>query len=155
MRNPVVIAILLLGLTAGVAEGGAAPVVPEAAQARIKAKAASLAYAPTRIPIGFRYRSWQYRQGALRISFRNQAGWEITFVAVPLAGSCRRGMQKSFQLAGNKVYWSETPTEQQAWRCVARRNRPPVRLVAASPQPSTRLAAVGLGSVASSGKMLQ
>jgi hypothetical protein len=154
MRRLLVIALLAFGSGAVAAHAATAPIVPRSAQAKIAAKAPALAYAPTRIAIGFRYYSWEHRPGVLRIRFRNKAGWEITFVAQPFQGSCRDGMTKSFQLAGNKVYWAQGATEQQAWRCVVGRNGRPVRLVAASTQPPTRFADVGLGTVVASGKRI-
>jgi hypothetical protein len=90
----------------------------------------------------------------MRIWFRNKAGWQIVFVAAPLRGDCRAGMEKSFQLAGNKVYWSHTASDQQAWRCVIGPSKQAVRLVAASPEPPTKFADVGLGTVVASGKFL-
>ena len=65
--------------------------------------------------------------------FTNKAGWEITFVSAALRGLCRAGDQ-DLQLDGNKVYWSQTADEQQAWRCVRNGRGLRVRLVAASPQ---------------------
>ena len=62
-------------------------------------------------------------------------------------------MEKSFQLDGNKVYWSHTGAEQMAWRCVKPSGRQ-VRLVASSPQPPTKFADVGLGRVVASGKRI-
>ena len=82
---------------------------------------------------------------ALYERFTNKAGWEITFVSAALRGLCRAGSIKTFQLDGNKVYWSQTADEQQAWRCVRDGGGLWVRLVAASPQPPTKLAASGLG----------
>jgi len=60
-------------------------------------------------------------------------GWEIRFIVLRTSGSCRTGMEKSFQLDGNKVYWSHTGAEQQAWRCVTGPYGRQVRLVASSP----------------------
>jgi hypothetical protein len=56
--------------------------------------------------------------------------------------------------AGNKVYWAHTANEQQAWRCVRAPSGRMVRLVAASPQPPTTFADVGLGAVVASGRYL-
>ena len=109
------------------------PVVPVATQARIAKVRPSLAYAPTRMLIGFRFRSWRTGPAAVYERFTNKAGWEITFVAAPLRGTCRAGRSKTFQLDGNKVYWSQTRNEQQAWRCVRNRGGLWVRLVAAQP----------------------
>jgi hypothetical protein len=145
--------VALAAFVVPVAAAAAKPVVPTAVQVRIKAKAPSLAYVPTRLAIGFHYRRWEYRQGTVRIWFRNKAGWEIVFVAARLHGACRAGMEKSFQLDGNKVWWAHTAIEQQAWRCVVGRSSL-VRLAAASPQPPTRFADVGLGRVAASGKRI-
>jgi hypothetical protein len=156
MRVIPVTVVLSLALGAGATAAASArtPVVPAAVQARIKARAPGLAYVPTRVALGFRYSGRGLVPGAVRIRFRNRAGWEIAFVAAPLRGDCRTGMEKSFQLDGNKVYWSHTANEQQAWRCVVGPSGRAVRLVAASPQPPSRLADVGLGIVAASGKYI-
>ena len=114
----------------------------------------SLAYAPTRMLIGFRFRSWRTTPAAVYERFTNRAAWEITFVAAPLRGTCSAGKTKTFQLDGNKVYWSQTRNEQQAWRCVRNRSGLWVRLVAASPQPPTKLADTGLGRVVASAKRI-
>jgi hypothetical protein len=148
--------VLLLALVvAAPAAATGPPIVPRAAQLQIVRRAPGLAYAPTRIAIGFRYAGWQQTSTVVRISFSNRAGKRIRFVVRPQAGSCRRGMEKSFQLAGNKVYWSRTNAEQQAWRCVARPDGRLVRLVASTLQPSTRFADVGLGRIVASGKRIR
>jgi hypothetical protein len=132
---------------AGTAAAAAAtPVVPAFTQGQIAKTVPSLAYVPARLAIGWRYRRWTHRGGVLRIFFADKAGHEITFVAVPLIGKCRTGMEKSFQLAGVKVYWSHTANEQQAWRCVNG-----VQLVAASSLRPDQFADVGLGRIAASG----
>jgi hypothetical protein len=146
-----VIAMLAL-VAAGAAGAAASPVVPAAVQTQIARRAPQLAYVPTRMLLGFRYRTWKAEAGVVRIWFRNRAGWEITFVAAPLRGGCRAGMEKSFQLAGNKVYWGHRVTEQEAWRCVPGRARRTIRVVAASAQPPTTLADVGLGRVVASAR---
>ena len=97
--------------------------------------------------------NWQKSPSNLEITFDNKAGWEIRFIALPTSGSCRTGMEKSFQLDGNKVYWSHTGAEQMAWRCVTSPSGRKVRLVASSPQPSTKFADVGLGRVVASGSI--
>jgi hypothetical protein len=132
----------------------AVPAVPVATQAQIARARPSLAYTPTRMLIGFRFRSWRTGPAAVYERFTNKAGWEITFVATPLRGTCRAGKVKSFQLDGNKVYWSRTVNEQQAWRCVRNRSGVWVRLVAASPQPPSKLADTGLGRVVASAKRI-
>ncbi len=130
------------------------PPVPLPVQAQIKHRAPLLAYVPTRTTVGFRYSQWLRTTETVQIEFLNKAGWEINFVATRQYGPCRTGMEKSYQLDGNKVYWSHTGAEQQAWRCVTGALGRQVRLVASSPQPPTKFAAVGLGLVVASGKRI-
>jgi hypothetical protein len=139
--------LIAVAVAAGTAAAAAAtPVVPAFTQGQIAKTVPSLAYVPARLAIGWRYRRWTHRGGVLRIFFANKAGREITFVAAPLTGTCRAGMEKSFQQAGVKTYWSHTANEQQAWRCVNG-----VRLVAASSLRPDQFADVGLGRIAASG----
>jgi hypothetical protein len=123
--------------------------VPVAVQHQIAQKAPLVAYVPARLGIGWHYKRWTH-QGALRIFFSNRAGREIVFVASPFKGNCRAGMTKSFQLDGNKVYWSQTATAQQAWRCVNG-----MKLVATTSLPPNRFADVGLGIMAASGHRIR
>jgi hypothetical protein len=120
--------------------------VPVPVQHAIVQKAPLVAYVPARVAVGWRYRRWTYQGGAVRIWFANKAGREITFVAAPFRGNCRAGMEKSFQMAGVKVYWGRTMNEQEAWRCVNG-----VKLVAATSLPPDRFADVGLARLAASG----
>jgi hypothetical protein len=125
--------------------------VPAAVQAQILEKAPLVAYAPSRLAPGWRYASWRLEGGgALQIVFRNGAGREIVFVASRFKGNCRSGMEKSFQMAGVKVYWGHTSNEQEAWRCVDGR-----RLVAATSLPPDRFADVGLARLVASGHRLR
>ena len=152
IRTLLLLSFVALALVS--AANAAAPVVPVRTQAQIAKARPALAYAPTRMLIGFHFRSWRSGPAALYERFTNKAGWEITFVSAPLRGLCRAGSIKTFQLDGNKVYWSQTVNGQQAWRCVRNRGGLWVRLVAASPRPPTKLAASGLGRVAASAKRI-
>ena len=143
-----------LALTIVASTAAAPPRVPLRVQAQIEHRAPLLAYVPTRTAIGFGYSQWLQTTETVQIVFVNRAGWEINFIATRRHGSCRAGMEKSYQLDGNKVYWSHTGVEQQAWRCVTGVLGRQVRLVASSPQPPTKLAAVGLGRVVASGKRI-
>jgi hypothetical protein len=120
--------------------------VPVPVQHEIAQKAPLVAYAPARLAPGWHYRKWTHQGGVVRIWFANKAGKEITFVAAPFKGNCRAGMEKSFQLAGVKVYWGHTANEQEAWRCVNG-----VKLVAATSLAPDRFADVGLGRLVASG----
>ena len=123
--------------------------VPAPVQHQIAQKAPLVAYAPARLAVGWHYERWTH-QGALRIFFANKAGQEVVFVATPFKGNCRAGMTKSFQLAGNKVYWSQTATGQQAWRCVNG-----MKLAATTSLPPNRFADVGLGRMAASARRIR
>jgi hypothetical protein len=143
--------LIAVATAAGASAAAAAtPVVPTFTQHQIAQRAPSLAYVPARLAIGWHYRNWKVEGGVLRIWFADKAGRTITFVAAPLTGSCRTGMEKSFQLAGVKVYWSHTANEQQAWRCVNG-----MRLVAATSLGPDHFADSGLGRIAASGHRIR
>jgi hypothetical protein len=129
--------------------------VPLKAQQQIEQRARLYAYVPARVPAGFRFVRWNYTAKpvpVMREFFRSKTHltWEITFVVSPQRGTCPRG-EKSFQVDGNKVYWSHTRNEQQAWRCVTGSNHKLVRLTAATPIPATQFASSGLAQVAAAG----
>ena len=87
------------------------------------------------------------------MTFRNKAGRTIVWTVAPMVtATATRGMQKSFQLAGNKVWWAEGGGSQRAWRCTFGADGSALRLTASSTTPSTKLADVGLGRVVASGK---
>jgi hypothetical protein len=109
-------------------------------------------FMPTRMLLGFRYASWSRKGGVLRVVFRNPAGRTVVWTVAPTTGSCDRGKQKSFQLAGNKVWWAQGGGVQRAWRCLFGQDGKPLRLTASSTTPPEKLAAVGLGLVAASAK---
>jgi hypothetical protein len=150
MKLLVLAALLVVAVTASSAGAATQPIVPAFTQHQIAKRAPALAYVPARIFTGYRYYRWTFAGGTLRIWFRNKAQNEIVFVAAKQHGSCPAGKEKTFQMGGNKVYWSQSANEQQAWRCVNG-----VRLVAATPQPPTQFADVGLGTVAASGHKIR
>ncbi|HET6944090.1 MAG TPA: hypothetical protein VFI01_01960 [Gaiellaceae bacterium] len=123
--------------------------VPVPVQDEIAAKAPLVAYAPSRLAPGWRYVRWTH-QGPLRIWFDNRAGREIVFIAARFSGNCRAGMEKSFQMAGVKVYWGDTSNGQEAWRCVNG-----MKLVGATSLAPDRFADVGLARLVASGHRLR
>lgn len=135
------------------------PPVPVLVQQAIVRRTPQLGYVPTRIPIGYRYLKWRWAQdaAALRIWFRNKGGKEIVFISTWQYGSCTSGKEKTFQLAGNKVYWSHSAAEQQAWRCVrpATSAGVTIQLTTATTQPPTQFADVGLGRVTASARLIR
>jgi hypothetical protein len=151
----------LLALLSLAALAGASHPVPSAVEHQIAARAGLESYTPTRMLTGWHYVRWQFVPGELRIWFTNRANRQVKFDVTPLlTGSCAAGRQKTFQLAGNKVYWSQVtdPTveyQQQAWRCVKHPSGRWVRLVASSQAPPTKLADVGLGRVVASGRLVR
>jgi len=147
-------ALLALGVPCVLAATAAAatPVVPVHSQQALKKKVPSLAYVPTRVGFGFRYYRWATTtRPSLRIWFRDAAKRELTFIATFQHGACATGKEKSFQLDGNKVYWSHTANEQQAWRCITRNGRT-ARLTVATPIAPATFADVGIGRIAASAR---
>ena len=157
VRGLIVTGTLLVGLVAASVAAASTPPVPLHAQQAIRQRTALYAYVPARVPIGFRYYRWSFtpKPPALRIVFRNKAGWEIGFSASPGAACSGAGKEKSFQLDGNKVYWSHTATQQRAWRCVVGRNHKPIQLTASTTVPPTKFADSGLGRVAAAGHYIR
>ena len=145
---------LLLAFTAALlaAPSAAAGPVPPRVVLAVDGKVPVANYMPTRMLPGFAYRSWSSRNGVLRMTFANRRGWTIVWTVAPMAGTCRAGMQKSFQLAGNKVWWAQRTGGQRAWRCLFASDGIARRLSASSTTPPTRLADVGLGVVVASGR---
>jgi hypothetical protein len=159
MRALVLTSVALAALAAATASPAKSPpLVPLSAQHAIKAKRNLLAFVPTVAPTGFRYYRWAFSVGpeAMRVWLRNRAGAEITFIATHQSGSCAAGHEKSFFLDGNKVWWSHTRNEQQAWRCVPSPvNAKPIRLTAATTMPPATFADTGIGRVAASGHWIR
>lgn len=149
-----------LALLALVLAGAAHP-VPAAVERQIAAHAGLESYTPARMLAGWHYVRWQYVPGELRIWFTNRSNLQVKFDVTPLHGaSCAAGKQKTFQLAGSKVYWSQVtdPTveyQQQAWRCVEHPSGRWMRLVASSQTPPTKLADTGLGRIVASGRLIR
>ena len=157
MRTLTVLSVLVAGLLVASVSVAATPTVPVRSQQAIKKRTALYAYVPARIPLGFGYYRWSFtpQPPALRIAFRNKAGWEVAFTASPGAACTGAGKEKSFQLDGNKVYWARTATEQHAWRCLLGRNGKLVRLTASTAVPPTKFSDAGLGRVAAAGRRIR
>ncbi len=146
---------LAVSLVAAVAAAGAAaapkPLVPAAVQAQIAKRTPRLAYAPVRGVLPYRYRNWTSRSGVLRIWFASRTEPKKTFVfeARAFHGVCRTGRQRSFQMAGVKVWASRTASRGEAWRCAHG-----TKMIAWSTLPERRFALAGLARVAASGHRL-
>ena len=152
--------LLALSLAAAVAavptSASTKPIVPVFIQQLALKKAGPVAYAPTRVPFGYRYTGYTWLAGSRQLTFRfddhryaRNGKHALRFTAEPFAGtlaSCAAGKQKTLQLDGNKVYWDSAV----AWRCVRGANGKLVKLLAAGPN----LPDVALGIVVASGKRI-
>jgi hypothetical protein len=126
--------------------------VPVPVQHAIAARAPRVAYVPARGVSPYGYRGWSVSRGALRIVFanRNEPRKTVAFEARVFHGTCRSGAQKSFQMAGVKVWWSGTAARRQAWRCVHG-----TKVSAWTTLPARRFADVGLARIAASGHRIR
>ena len=157
VRRLIVTGTLIAGFLVASVAAASTPPVPLHAQQAIKHRTTAYAYVPARVPLGFGYYRWSFapKPAALRIAFRNNAGWEIVFSASPGAACTGAGKEKAFQLDGNKVYWSHTATDQQAWRCVVGPSHKLIRLTATTTVPPTKFSDTGLGQVAAAGRRIR
>lgn len=137
--------------TAAVASAARTTMVPLFAQQLLVKRSPLLAYVPTRIAApSFRYSGLSASKKMVSETFSQTPKRKIVFTAVPFAGDCTSGKQKSFQLSGNKVYWAQGATSQSAWRCVTNAAGRRVKLSASSTLPPTAFADVGLGTIVAS-----
>ena len=124
--------------------------IPPPVQHEIATQAPLIAYVPTRLAPGWRYASWTTTGDILVITFA-KAGKRIYFLVRRYHGNtCSVGSDKTFQMAGVKVYWNGSRAEQVAWRCIDH-----VQLSAVTSLPSNRFADVGLGRMAASGHRIR
>lgn len=153
----VALSLVLAAATAAGAAAGSSPLVPRFITSVVKAKAGSLAYAPTRSPAGYRYLSYSWSPATRILSIRlhdkhyraGNARHTAIFTAEWFGGSlasCADGKQKTIQYDGNKVYWDS----RVAWRCVRGAGGRNVKLLASGPT----LPDVALAQIVSSGKRL-
>jgi hypothetical protein len=161
MRRFALVSFVLLALSAGSAFAFMpSHPVPASIEQQIAKRAGLESYSPARMMTGWHYTRWQYVPGELRIWFANRSNWPVKFDVTPLlAKTCAAGKQQTFQLSGNKVYWSQSTDpsvdyQQQAWRCVKSPSGHWMRIVVSSPVSATKLAGVGLGGVAAAGRLI-
>lgn len=138
-KNAVVSKLVIVALAGAVAV--AAPPVPRTVQRTIGRRTGVFAFAPTRVPAGFRYAKWAYQASPplLRIFFENDAKrQEIIFATAAQLAPCKTGSGRTFHVDGLAVYFTHTPVTQQAWRCVRVRGVT-VRVIAATREPAVKL----------------
>lgn len=154
--------VLSLALAGGVAQAGFTPAwsyVPTALRTQLAAGSGGVLFLPARTPDFYRYRAGaKVTNGKLTVTFTNRvrirAGvWQWTkktFVwnAQRYSGDCTTFStpDKTFQLSGNKVYWSSASGV--AWRCVTDARG---RSYVMSASSTTGLGEAGLASAVASG----
>jgi len=151
MRTLAVLALASLTVVAGPA-AASRPLVPLIAQRRIAERSPRLAYVPARGAIPYRYRYWELANRALRIWFanRDEPRKTVVFEVRVFHGSCRAGMEKSFQMSGVKTWYSDDGDRRQAWRCVHG-----TKLTAWTTMGPRVFADVGLARIAASGHRIR
>ena len=89
----IVTGTLIGGFVVASVAAASTPPVPLHSQQAIKHRTKLYAYVPARVPLGLHYYRWSFtpKPAALRIAFRNKAGWEIVFSAS--AGAACTGKQ--------------------------------------------------------------
>lgn len=147
-----VAALLVSAVLVGPAAAASVRPVSGAPLLSIDRKAVNRNFLPTRMLHGYSFDSWSYRNGVLRLGFRNPAGSTIAWTVAPMTGDCDQGKQGSFQLAGNKVWFAQAGGVQRAWRCTFGAEGRALRLTASSTTSPSKLAGVGLGTVVASAK---
>ena len=127
------VATVALPLSAAGAVTPAWSYVPASQRAALAVRLGGSLYLPGRTPLFYRYRSGaRVAGGVLTVRFidrvRVRKGlwrwtgksflWQVR--PLPAGADCRAwgGAEKTFQLAGNKVYWSAAGGTGEAWRCV-------------------------------------
>lgn len=134
-----------------------APTVPLSAQRAIKKRVDIFAFAPARVPAGFRYAKWTFQASPplLRIFFENDAKrQEIIFATAAQLAPCKTGSGHTFHVDGLAVYFTHTPVTQQAWRCVRVRGVT-IRLIAATREPAAKLKPSLLTAMVAAAKRIQ
>jgi hypothetical protein len=131
--------------------------VPPRAQRAIAKRTNVYDYAPARVPAGFRYTSWAFMASPplLRIFF-DDAGKrrEIIFAAAAQLARCNTGSERTFHVAGVRVFYTHTPVTQQAWRCLPHRGIT-IRLIAATRQPPSQLRPSLLATTAAAARLIR
>jgi hypothetical protein len=87
-------------------------------QQLLKSKEGDLAYVPTEIPLGYRYRSyaWDGSAGRLQLRFAAQRLQTLLFRVTRFSQtfeSCREGSLRTYERSGNRVFSDGV----SAWRC--------------------------------------
>jgi len=158
----VAVFVLSLALASGAARAGFTPAwsyVPAPLRAQLASESGGVLFLPARTPSFYRYRSGAtVSNGKLSVTFTNRVRiregvWQWTkktfrWDAQRYSGDCTAFAtpDKTFQLSGNKVYWSASLGV--AWRCVEDARG---RSYAISASSATGLGDLALASAIASG----
>jgi ribosomal protein L35AE/L33A len=124
--------------------------VPAKVRAQLAAQSGGVLYLPARTPLFYRYRSGaKVVNGKLSVPFTNrvrirQGLWRWTkqsflwqVLPLPASATCTTWAkpEKTYQYAGNKVYFANDASGGKTWRCVTdRRGRRLVLVASHAPQ---------------------
>jgi hypothetical protein len=161
-RVPHALHIVTAAAAAGAARAGFTPAwsyLSPALRARLAAQAGGTLYLPARTAFGYRYRSGAVvSHGILTVPFTRRVRvrqgvyrWTkdtLVWRTQPFAGACTSwaSVDKTLQLSGNKVYWSDAKAT--AWRCVT--DRLGRKLVLSSPDATAVASALDVSKKTSS-----
>jgi hypothetical protein len=158
--------VSVAGAAAAVSHAAVIPAwsyVPPPLRARLVAKEGGTLFLPARTPLFYRYRSGAVvANGKLSVTFTNRVRirqglwkwtntsflWEVLPVASPTACARRAAVSRTFQVDGNRVYWTDGADGGSAWRCVVDRHGRSHVLVASR---GGKLGGVALAIVVASG----
>jgi hypothetical protein len=148
-----VAALCAAAALAGVAAAKITPAwsyVPARVRAQLAAQGGGVLYLPARTPLFYRYRSGaEVVGGKLTVTFTNrvrvrQGLWRWTkqtflwqVLPLPASTSCTTWARpdKTYQFAGNKVFFANDAAGGKTWRCVTdRRGREHVLVASDAPQ---------------------
>jgi hypothetical protein len=162
----IVAAAVVAGVTGVAATASFTPAwsyVPVGLRAKLAAESGGVLYLPARTPLFYRYRSGaKVSGGILSATFTNRLRvrkglwrwtkqtflWQVRPLASAVSCPDWAGSQRTFQVDGNKVYWSTAATGDLTWRCVTDRRGKRHVLVATQ---GGKLPGVGLATVVASG----
>ena len=124
--------------------------LPTKVRAQLAARSGGVLYLPARTPLFYRYRSGaKVVNGRLSVSFTNRVRirkglwrwttqtflWQV--LPLPASANCATWAtpDKTYQFAGNKVYFANDAAGGKTWRCVTdRRGRRHVLVASHAPQ---------------------
>jgi hypothetical protein len=130
------------------------PVVPISVQAAIVKLAPARSYVPTRVPTGWRFKSFKVTGGAVSVTFAHRLTGKriVTFRvrSIKPSANCLQSTADHMQtMGGNRVWVGVAGTTTIVWRCVT---TPAGGTVILSAESNENVSEYGLGRLVASGK---